>query len=908
MGLTMQSYALWAKLCRRGTGRWLSLPVHMADSAETARLLWEEWAPRGVRDIIKDSTQKPLELFVFLAAAHDLGKATPSFQLAKPDQSESMQLAKRRVLGMGFTCGKLTNPGRILHAAASYRIATREGLKSGLAVVLGGHHGKPLESGTANNLSSFPKHIGENDQSWLSVQKELLGYAAELSGVSLETWKQTVLTVPAQMVLSGLVIMTDWIASNEDLFPHLEDETQSPLKGSTERARNAWRSLGLTQRWKMLDEERLKRYDIYADRFEKIKMPRPIQTAMTETVFELKEPGIIVLEAPMGEGKTEAALAVAEILASKTGRSGVFFALPTQATSDGIFPRMLNWIRRLCEKDEVHSIQLAHGKAGLNDQYKGLRSPLSSDPDNIIVHEWFSGRKKGLLADFVVGTVDQILMTGLKQKHLAMRHLALANKVLIIDECHAYDAYMNSYLYKALNWLGAYQTPVIILSATLPPATREKLVAAYLDKNFVRHGLPAALESGDAYPRITFTDGEKVLVKNAEPSGDRELKVLIKGLNEEDLVGLLEEKLCGGGCAGVIVNTVGRAQEIARLLSGRFGEETVKILHSRMIACDRINRESELRNQLDRDSTQRPYKLIVVGTQVIEQSLDLDFDLLITDICPMDLLLQRMGRLHRHERERPKRLRQAICRVMGAVAEEEFDDGSVWVYGAYMLMRTKALLEGRGIIALPDDIPGLVRKAYSDEELGLHGEEYLKAQEKDEEKRRKKEGNARNFQIKKPADFKNTLTDLLNTSVDEDKSGKRAEAAVRDTGDSVEVLVIQRRQDGSLWTLPFAARRGDERIPSETPNEELARIIAACSVRLPQVLSGPWQIDKTIAAFEKNNRDLPKTWQESHWLKDELFLTLDEDFCAEIAGWRITYDEKYGLLTEKAGGEHGGEV
>lgn len=914
--ISPEARSLWGKLCRKGTEKWLPLYMHMSDSAKVAEKLWETWVPDGVKAIIGGSVPRPLELFVFLSAAHDVGKATPVFQLTRKIYANAFSQAKERVHRARFPYRKISSPNAVPHSLASYAIAVREGMAKELAIVLGGHHGVPPSSSDATKLqgSSYNDHMGANDELWLAAQRELLRYAAALSGVELEDWKSACLCVPAQMVLSGLVIMTDWLASDEKLFPLVDGEPVR-IPSPDERADAAWESLRLPPCWEALDAETLSCHNLYAERFDNIVNPNPFQSAILEAVHTLEKPGILVLEAPMGEGKTEAALAAAEILASKTGRGGVFFALPTQATSDGIFPRMLDWIGNLAGTDDAHSIVLAHGKAGMNETYQGLRresspnvgnSGESDDTENVIVHEWFEGRKKGLLADFVVGTIDQILMSGLKQRHLAMRHLALANKVVIIDECHAYDAYMSSYLFKALNWMGAYRTPVIILSATLPPQTRQKLIEAYLDKSFKCLGLPPILEESDDYPLITYTDDGHLL--SAKPGhSDRRITVKLAALADEALADTLEEKLRDGGCAGVIVNTVKRAQEIARSLSGRFDADMVKVLHSRMIACDRVAREKELREALGRDAKDRPAKLIVVGTQVMEQSLDVDFDLLVTDLCPMDLLLQRIGRLHRHERERPQKLQQALCYILDS-GEEEFEKGSEWVYGAYMLMRTRTLLEGRGSVTLPDDIPSLVRMAYSADDLGMKGQEYTAAKEKSDNEKERKERCAGDFQIDRPADCQDTLIDLLNTKIDDDRSGKKAEASVRDAGDSIEVFVIQRRADGALCTLPFIPERGGEVITHEKPDGELARIIAKCSVRMPQGLSSPRQIDDSIRALEEDNRSLPRAWQESPWLKGELFLVLDEVFCSEIKGWRITYDEKYGLLTEKAGGEHGSEI
>lgn len=289
------------------------------------------------------------------------------------------------------------------------------------------------------------------------------------------------------------------------------------------------------------------------------------------------------------------------------------------------------------------------------------------DDAGAAVYQWFEGRKKSMLADFVVGTVDQLLQLALKQKHVMLRHVALMNKVVIIDECHAYDAYMNVYLKRALNWLGRYKVPVILLSATLPAAKRDDLVRAYLNRDAAtsrrRRRDIQNEEANSDYPLMTYTDGDNVLQKHVE-AGVMPLNVKVNRIYENDVVDLLEDLLSDGGCAAIIVNTVKHAQELAERLKAEFGDD-VSLLHSRFTATDRISKEDILRKQLGKagTGTKRPHRLIVVGTQVIEQSLDIDFDVMISELCPIDLLLQRMGRLHRHNRNRPDKLkkRNALC-------------------------------------------------------------------------------------------------------------------------------------------------------------------------------------------------------------------------------------------------------
>lgn len=205
---------------------------------------------------------------------------------------------------------------------------------------------------------------------------------------------------------------------------------------------------------------------------------------------------------------------------------------------------------------------MAHGKSGFNDVYTGIRlkSHLYDEEDDdekqadVVVNDWTQGRKKGLLADFVVGTIDHVLMGGLKMKHLALRHLGLVNKVIILDECHAYDAYMNQYLDLVLSWLGAYDVPVIVLSATLPPHRRQELLVAYQNRK-IEKKVDIATDPVSPYPLISYTDGKNIYHDLPEPSG-RKRVVRLAQLDEDNLGETLSALLADGGCAGIICNTV----------------------------------------------------------------------------------------------------------------------------------------------------------------------------------------------------------------------------------------------------------------------------------------------------------------------------------------------------------------
>jgi CRISPR-associated endonuclease/helicase Cas3 len=932
-----QAKVLWAKKAKGDQAKqWLPLVMHMSDAAEIAMLVWHHWLPSCTKlriaygiNLTEKSTvdfeDAALPCFVFLAAGHDFGKAIPAFQ-GKLGCSEFDEQLRQQIFDVGLSIPSNIHFREARHFWASQLILEKYGFNRKLAVILGGHHGQPPSYKQLNDLrTAYKTDLGwkQGQEAWNKFQQELLTYALELARVSKQEAQSWQPDITAQVLLSGLVIMVDWIVSNEIYFPHVD--LYGSTRSSDERAKAAWQEIDLPECWNPDNAWDWMGAKFYEKRFE-IKKPRPVQTAILNLLGNVSRPGIVILEAPMGEGKTEASLAVAELLANKTKRSGVFFALPTQATANGLFLRICSWIERL-EDGVNHAVYLAHGKADLNELYYNIKTATKkmggywvggeeseeTGDDAIIVHDWFSGRKKGILADFVIGTIDQVLMGGLKQKHLALRHLGLANKVVILDECHAYDAYMSQYIYKVLNWLGAYGVPVVVLSATLPGDKRKQLIDAYLNRESapVREydpvfdkekpeatPLPAWATTCD-YPIITFTDGSDI--HQEKICGEqRPLQVALKILPDDEQIALvLEELLSGDGCAGIIVNTVKRAQKVAYTLR-QFFDEDVQLLHSRFLAMDRAQKEKELFTKLGADSERegrRPKRCIVVGTQIFEQSCDLDFDILISDICPMDLLIQRIGRLHRHQRSRPFKLLQARCFITG-MNDSGFDCGAEIVYGKYLLMNTRALLPSS--ITLPDDIPKLVQETYRPEGLSMPPElqrEYEAAKEQQEQKIAKKMAKAYDFQISDPYKGMGDLVGWLDTSVTDDPSGKRGEAAVRDTEDSLEVLVVQRRGK-EFCMLPWLAKFKGRKIPSDVPPEmELARAIAECSIQLPRELC--WKLDETIRELEKIALHELWAWQQSPWLKGELFLVLDEELSTELCGYHLQYDQHYGMLSKK---------
>ncbi|MET9201504.1 CRISPR-associated helicase Cas3' [Gordonia sp. NPDC003585] len=907
--LSRQVRSAWAK-SRRESGEWLSLVRHCEDSAEVAGYLWHCWLAESTKRFLSEglTDDEACTFGQFLAATHDVGKLSPTFAI----QVESMSntpggidlVGPMRDAGLRFPPGCGKRPG-VPHSVISYhaihtflneRRGYRPSAAEKVAVIAGGHHGVPPSTRAAGPRDVNSTYFGGPE--WTSSRDELISHLATGldAGPVLDKVRDLPPSARAQVLWTGFVIMCDWIASS-DLFP-LTDRTESEDAAAT-----AWDLLALPEPWSAhpidgLDHLLTQRFDLPAG-----ATPNVMQQTVVDAARAMSEPGMLIVEATMGSGKTEAALAAAEHIAARFGCSGVFVALPTMATSNAMFDRVHRWLLHQ-DSDLVTSISLAHGKSNLNEEFTRLR-PRLTDIDSgghsraarcaveVVAHQWFFGRKRSMLANFVVGTIDQLLFAGLKAKHVVLRHLALSNKVVILDEVHAADDYMRVYLVRVLEWLAAYRVPVILLSATLPPAQRLELAEAYeRGRGWDGTGEFAATAE---YPIISSV-GESRRTYPVEPG--RSVEVALERLDDEDdvLVRFVHENLDDGGCLAIIRNTVGRAQATARLLRAEFGDDVV-LVHSRFVQHHRAELEKRLVARLGRDGS-RPHRLIVVATQVIEQSLDLDFDLMISDLAPVDLVLQRLGRLHRHQRAN-RGAHQHPRLVVTAVGEwfagpPELESGARSVYGEARLLRSAAVLRGLPVIAVPQDIPVLVQRAYA-KQFDV-ADDWRAALDIADAKQRAKvaaqQQRAEQWRISGPSKRPSLLA-WLDTNVG-DVDDPKGFAKVRDTEESIEVLVTRRVGD-VVYLLPQCG--GDSVVTEFEPGSKVARKVLGSAVRLPRALCINAEVtERTIAELEKR---MYLGWQDSRWLAGELVLELNVDNEAELQGYRLRYDDTEGLVHEK---------
>lgn len=914
--LSKELAAAVAKSDRENGNDWLPFWMHSFDTAGIMEKLAQKRLPESISDYLCaecGGREKLFSTLKFCALVHDIGKLTIVFQSRIYDAVDFSPFADCVELPKSSS---LVNASDTPHALASEAILLKLGCREGVASIAGAHHGRPSEraevcdqiSGACTAVENFYGKRGKYRKLFESLWKEWIDFSLECAGFS-ELSDLPDMAVPAQVVISGMLVTADWIASNTTYFPLISADNKGEFGDYPKRIENAWITIGFPNMWESkarfgLDDEAFK------ERFG--FLPNPTQADIISTATDAESSGIYIIEAPMGLGKTEAALALSEILAARSGAGGMFFGMPTQATSNGIFPRLEKWAGGLAEDEQtLLAIKLAHGNAALNEDYRELftgHSNLNIESDSgLIVHDWFSGRKQTLLSDFVIGTVDQLLMAALKQKHVMLKHFGLSGKVVVVDECHAYDAYMSQYLDMAIKWLGIYKVPVIILSATLPEKRRAELIEAYTDseKHRAKHTeayvdkktADEAWKHSLAYPLLTYTENNTVKQKALAFDGENK-EVSVRRIIRDEVAATAGYAVERGGCVGVIVNTVRKAQEIAAELQSAFPKAEVIIMHAQFIMTDRAKREEQILKRVGKHSTPESRRgLIIVGTQVLEQSLDLDFDLMITELCPMDLLLQRTGRLHRHNRVRPQGLETASCFVLDET-DDGFDSGSAAIYGEWLLMRTRALLPNK--LTIPSDIPLLVQQTYDEtnnEMLGELTEGMKKAQEENKLRTGKKRRSAENYLISKPSNRKGKCLDGWLDNDIKPNNEQTGEKAVRDGDPSVDVIALMRDREGLIRII---ADKPETIIPADRPpSREEALLIARQKLRLPGFFGRRWKIDDTIEQLEAETQNVFSAWQDSALLKEEVVLLFDEDLNADLAGVQLHYDIKTGLTYVK---------
>ncbi len=498
--------------------------------------------------------------------------------------------------------------------------------------------------------------------------------------------------------IAGLTTVADWIGSGPvfDTFP---ENIDASAKAAIEMSG----FLPVAVKKGMSFEE------VFGEGF----IPRSEQSILIES---FNGQGVYVLEAPMGSGKTEAALYVAYQALQKENGSGIYFALPTQLTSDRIWARMNTFLQSILDEKSPHrSALLLHGSSWLQETAMGVEGEPGSS--------WFNSLKRGILAPFAVGTIDQALMAVMNVKHSPVRAFGLAGKVVILDEVHSYDSYTGTILDALIDLLRSLQCTVIILSATLTEERRLAIAGEKKKKKRTPEKAP--------YPMVSAWPGTLSYREYTSKSQENNEFLVNVIADENRTICEALERAAKGQRILWIENTVAEAQDVYRVLAARGKEINIAcgLLHSRFIKTDRKKIEEEWVSLYGKEGRERRSDggRILVGTQVLEQSLDIDADFLITRICPTDMLLQRMGRLWRHRANDPVRpdgaRREAwiLSPEIEAASKDEATFGkTAKVYAPYVLCRSLEVWRKKKKIKIPGEVRQMLEQTYAERDEASH--------------------------------------------------------------------------------------------------------------------------------------------------------------------------------------------
>jgi len=822
----------WAK--KNNEGIYHPLIFHSIDVGNTVSEIWANVLTSEYKNRIAKrfglSEEDMMCFFSFWAAIHDFGKLSPAFQ--KQDETKKSELER---LGYDFLLG-----GSAFHSfitskllfellKESYVDTENKDFISLFTRILGGHHGIfPVAS---DLLKMGCRELG-GSKKWNKSRRVFFDILVKIFKPPDLSKVKDYLNASEAMFLAGLITVSDWIASNQEYFPYIGEsiDINEYFNISKERAKEALKKSG----WLpiSIQSERPKEFNYLFEN----KFPTKLQEDIISIFNSDNLPVFLLLEWPMGEGKTEAAFWAASQWFVREGLKGIYVALPTRATSDQMWNRTGNFLQNLLPEVKV-DVALVHGLSEFIQEEIGKMSLdyLETESEEIgqitqDVESWFSDKKRALLKQFGVGTIDQAILSVLQVRHFFVRLFGLAGKTVILDEVHAYDTYTTDLMKRLIEWLSTLDCRVVLLSATLPSNKRMELINAYI-------GEEKAIDIKDLpYPSTIAVYNKDEIKKMHKPATENyQLKIgWIQG-PEPNIVNLLKEELSKNGCAVVIMNTIGRAQKTFRRLKENLPKNIdIHLLHSRFPYEDRYIVEKKILEMYGPlDKSRRPARSILVATQVVEQSMDLDFDVMISDLAPMDLLLQRAGRLHRHDRG--KRIHERRLWII----EPDIDDNGVpkvkqvaFVYEDFIVLKTFYELKKRDCIEIPGDVSELINLVYNDKIVG--DGEFQNAVEKAKKKMCEgKNGDlyrAKSVEIPSPRENLKVLREKYKLLIEDDpEAHKSLRAATRLGEQTIQIICLreERKSEIELYNKIMNSQITLKNIPKLEVNNLLKR---SCSV------------------------------------------------------------------------------
>ena len=906
--MRMLAGQLWGKSSDRaglpGGGPYL-LICHLLDTAGVARAVCDLLIPRPMRDCLAQacgSWDAWVAETVLCAGAHDLGKATCRFQqqvagdcpaeIASADASAETPGLPDKANRHAYASGLLLWDHLLAGGAA--RCDARR-----VVQIVGGHHGvvpayewdKLLSWGGAACVGSPEPAAAALDEARKRMMVDIAAAVGDARPVSGPV------PVSAAAASHAVVVLADWIASSSEFLAG--QAGCGPFSDPS-----AWASRAERRGREQLDRLALlappAAVPAAAGVLPAGAAPSPLQASL-EASHPHAASGITIITAPTGEGKTEAALLAASRYAAARGSAGWYFAMPTMGTADGLRERLERLLPNLTGGNPP-MLHLMHSLRSLRDTPQGW---AAADPE---ARRWMSSSRKAILAPFGVGTIDQALMGVLRVKHSPLRMLAATTGTLIVDEAHTFDPYMRTLLCRLLTWSAARGASAVLMSATLPRDLATEFFNAY------RSGITGAVDDGS--PEIGYpgwacwtTETEWAASAACEPRRRWRLGIRLRDTPAADISDAMARRAMEGtregGCVMVVRETVAKAQQTyesavsIKAEDHRDADCKVVLLHSRFRHGDRRRHTERLLADLGPPgAARRPARLVLVATQIVELSLDVDFDLVVTDPAPAAALLQRAGRCHRHERpERPVGMNAPTLEVFWPLTAAGEPSRRSHVYLAHDLAQARRHLTERTSIVVPDGVQALVDAAHT---VGTNHEDAEAAVAEDDNDYLQwlvdqdyRAAMAANLEIPapdRPANNK-SLEELTGLADDEDIAGTRLGAA------AVQILPVYARVDERL----SAERPDGPGLPERPDADEERRLYELC---VPVTLLGHnalWPL--TLCRHQGSNSRGPRTAWNSGPLARARLLPMDTETTARVdteehGSFRITVDDRLGLRAD----------
>ncbi|ACL16920.1 CRISPR-associated helicase/endonuclease Cas3 [Methanosphaerula palustris] len=741
-------YSYWGKAQRegepeKGAGYHL-LVYHCLDVAAVGQKLLEQdpllmhrfTALTGFND------DQVLHLIPFLLALHDLGKFSDRFQNLKPDLMELLQgnrgsrrypirhdsmalyLFEQDIRDLAWKKNWFWMDHDLPYAEDEWFE-----IFAPLFRAVSGHHGEPPQHDETVSVDSLFLDGDRAAARDFAVQAAtlLLGSGSYPPIEYSEGWFEQFST--ASWLLAGLVTLSDWLGSNRTFFPFQTEAMDLAVywKNFAQKgAEDAVRDAGVLPATVSSNCGMAGLFP--PDLPPKITSPSPIQTYLSSCSLT-PEPRLTIIEETTGGGKTEAALVLAHRLMNYGCGEGIFMGLPTMATADSLYGRIAQTYQRMYTGDQRASVVLATSARDLSDLFKKSVLPPGQwsheqykpgeETASATCTIWLAqNRKKALLAQVGVGTIDQALMAVLPFRHQSLRLLGLARNILIVDEVHAYDPYMHTVLCGLLKFQAAFGGSAILLSATLTMAQRQDLTSAFC----AGLGRRAKTLTDETYPLITMATAQDVTETPIDSSAARVRTVRVQMVDDSaDVLEQIVRAAGDGRCVCWVRNTIDDAINAFNELNTRLESRQVLLFHARFALGDRLDIEKKVLDTFGKESLDPIRRgMVLVATQVVEQSLDLDFDLMITDLAPMDLIIQRAGRLHRHPRgDRGEAVMVVLAPPLTRTPDPDWYK-RVFPKGGYVypnhgqLWLTAQLLDTKGKIVMPDGARDLIEGVFGD--------------------------------------------------------------------------------------------------------------------------------------------------------------------------------------------------